>query len=94
MIEERRATFESSSTSLTASKPDRITSSVRVGALKNAFETSPPASSPKDEYPTYSVPIVTGLTEQRRKLFEDQDGSSSNRYRKPVNHRLDALEGH
>lgn len=85
MIEERRATFENTSTTVISTKPEKTTTNGRVGELKTTFETSSPAHSPKDEYPTYSVPYVTGLTEQRRKLFEDQDGST-HQFRKPVNY--------
>jgi len=87
LIEERRATFENTSTTVISTKPEKTTTNGRVGELKNTFETPSPAHSPKDEYPTYSVPYVTGLTEQRRKLFEDQDGST-HQFRKPIHLRI------
>lgn len=46
----------------------------RVEELRNAFETTTIPSSPiKDDPSKSKSPISTGLTEQRRRMFEEQE---------------------
>ena len=84
MIEQRRAAFEQqqteSRTAFSTPRVDRL-STGRVGELKTAFESTSNTQT-KDEVSDFRAPIVAGLTEQRRKLFEDQEQTSS--YRPPV----------
>ena len=44
----------------------------RVGELKNAFESTRPNANTKDDPSKYKISITAGLTEQRRKVFEEQ----------------------
>jgi hypothetical protein len=63
-LNERRTQYEST---------DRPIYS-RVGELKNTFEaTTTTSGSIKDETSKYKTPITPGLTEQRRRIFEEQE---------------------
>ncbi|CAM2717941.1 unnamed protein product [Rotaria socialis] len=77
IIDERRARFEQpqfdTSNDSTNNKIDR-TGYGRVGALRNAFETTTVTSgSIRDDQSKPKSPITTGLTEQRRRIFEEQE---------------------
>ncbi len=55
----------------------------RVSDLKNTFEsTTTTNGSMKDDVTKYPTPISTGLTEQRRRMFEEQEWN-----RRPVRYR-------
>ncbi len=75
IIDERRARFEQqqtdSTSSLTTHQTDRPIVS-RVGELKSAFESTT-SGSIKDDLAKTRTPISTGITEQRRRIFEEQD---------------------
>ena len=60
-------------TNLSTDQTDRP-SYGRVGELKNAFELSANQNT-RDEINKIRTPISTSLTEERRKLFEQQDTS-------------------
>ncbi|CAF1179870.1 unnamed protein product [Adineta steineri] len=82
IIDERRARFEQqqsidTSGSFIANISDRPTSS-RVGELKNAFESTTNGST-RDDPSKYKTPVSTSLTEQRRKLFEEQEQANKER---------------
>ncbi|CAF5071406.1 unnamed protein product, partial [Rotaria magnacalcarata] len=77
IIDERRARFEQqqfdTSNDSTNNKIDR-TGYSRVGALRSAFETTTVTSgSIRDDQSKPKSPITTGLTEQRRRIFEEQE---------------------
>jgi hypothetical protein len=82
IIEQRRATFEQTSKETTNQQQPstRLDRSVtgRVDELRTAFETTGNSRVKDDSLNSYTS-IATGLTEQRRKLFEEQ--------RQPANHR-------
>jgi hypothetical protein len=66
-----------SSNGFTTSIVDRPTFG-RVGELKNAFETTTNEST-KDDLSKYRTSVSTGLTEQRRRMFEEQEWTATNR---------------
>lgn len=80
-IDERRSRFEQQQLdNTTGSTTDRPSTS-RVGELKTAFETT---TITREDSSKSKGPISTSLTEQRRRLFEEQeqgikDRSSSTR---------------
>jgi len=68
-----------SSNGFTTTIADRPTFG-RVGELKNAFETTTTTNeSTKDDLSKYRTSVSTGLTEQRRRMFEEQEFTSTNR---------------
>ncbi|UJR36708.1 hypothetical protein I4U23_029425 [Adineta vaga] len=83
IIDERRARFEQqqqfdSSSGFSTNVSDRPTFG-RVGELKNAFESTTNGST-RDDISKFRTTITPGLTEQRRRLFEDQEQTT----RRPV----------
>jgi hypothetical protein len=71
---------------ISASSTDRSTLS-RVGELKNAFETTTHGSI-KDETSKYKISTTTGLTEQRRRMFEEQEQINKEYPRRPVRYEI------
>ena len=75
IIDERRARFEQQQIdSINTSALNRTDRPMvnRVGELKNVFESSTTGSS-RDDLSKYQKPVSTSLTEQRRRMFEEQD---------------------
>ncbi|CAF3643377.1 unnamed protein product [Rotaria sordida] len=75
IIDERRSRFEQqrfdSTNDLVVNRTDRPTYS-RVGVLRNTFE-SPTNGNIKDDLSKFKTPVSTSFTEQRRRIFEEQD---------------------
>lgn len=92
IIDERRARFEQHQQDMRANlSPDlnERPETGRVGALKNAFEsTSSNDYLTRDDSNKSRTPITTSFTEERRKLFEQQDTSPA--VRRPVRNLFDA----
>ncbi|CAF4045394.1 unnamed protein product [Adineta steineri] len=62
---------------------DRPTLS-RIGVLKNTFQSSTNENT-KDDTSKYLGAISAGLTEQRRKIFEEQEQANKEWNRRPIN---------
>ena len=63
----------------------------RVGELKTTFETTTKTESVKDDNNTskYQIPITTGVTEQRRRVFEERQQTVTDSTRRPVRYEID-----
>ncbi|CAF1395956.1 unnamed protein product [Rotaria sp. Silwood1] len=66
------------------SRTDRPTFG-RVGELKNAFETTRNEFTKDDNTSKYQTSITTGLTEQRRKIFEEREPTNKDHARRSIN---------
>jgi hypothetical protein len=59
--------------------------------LKNTFETAATTRTSggiKDDTSKYITPITTGLTEQRRKIFEEHEQANKDWSRQPVRYQI------
>lgn len=87
IIDERRARFEQYQQQQQMERISPTSSdqpvSGRVGELKSAFESST-NGSPRDDLQRTRTTISTGLTEERRRLFEQQAQQDTSTPRRPV----------
>ncbi|CAF1617278.1 unnamed protein product [Rotaria magnacalcarata] len=83
----RQSSRNSSSTLVDAKQTQQYPTFGHVGELKTTFEVTTNTGYIKEDNNTskYQIPITTGVTEQRRRVFEERQQTVTDSARRPIN---------